>query len=217
MTPPAASRFDRAALLAAFDRIGETAESAGALLDFFVYGGSALMLASNFRYATEDVDIASLGDAWPVWLSDTVRQIAEDNDWDSDWLNEAVQFHLSPAADAARDHVLFATFPRCRHRSTVRAEAGGLRVSVPSATYMLALKLKALRINDPVKGPAEAEDVRNLIRVVRIRSLDEAIDLLGRYFPRSANDADRQRFFLKHIWPKESEGDEPPRYPLASG
>ena len=50
--------FGRDALLDAFDRIGRAAVAAGTKLQIAVYGGSALMLASNFRFATEDVDIA---------------------------------------------------------------------------------------------------------------------------------------------------------------
>jgi hypothetical protein len=48
--------FDRDALLNAFDRIGRAAASAGTKLQIAVYGGSALILASNFRFATEDAD-----------------------------------------------------------------------------------------------------------------------------------------------------------------
>ncbi len=48
--------FDRDALLDAFDRIGRAAVGAGTKLQIAVYGGSALMLASNFRFATEDVE-----------------------------------------------------------------------------------------------------------------------------------------------------------------
>jgi hypothetical protein len=43
--------FDRDALLDAFDRIGRAAAQAGTKLQIAV--GSALMLASNFRFATE--------------------------------------------------------------------------------------------------------------------------------------------------------------------
>ncbi len=53
--------FDRDALLDAFDRIGRAAVGAGTKLQIAVYGGSALMLASNFRFATEDVDIREIG------------------------------------------------------------------------------------------------------------------------------------------------------------
>ena len=61
--------FDRDALLDAFDRIGLAAVEAGTKLQIAVYGGSALMLASNFRFATEDVDIREIGIEWPGWLS----------------------------------------------------------------------------------------------------------------------------------------------------
>jgi hypothetical protein len=50
--------FGRDALLDAFDQIGRAAVLAGTKLQIAVYWGSALMLASNFRFATEDVDIA---------------------------------------------------------------------------------------------------------------------------------------------------------------
>jgi hypothetical protein len=52
--------FDRDALLDAFDRIGRAAALAGTKLQIAVYGGSALMLASNFRFTTEDVDVSKL-------------------------------------------------------------------------------------------------------------------------------------------------------------
>ena len=52
--------FDREALLDAFDEIGRAAVQAGTKLQIAVYGGSALMLASNFRFATEDVDVSEL-------------------------------------------------------------------------------------------------------------------------------------------------------------
>ena len=43
--------LDRDKLLAAFDEIGRAAVAAGTRLQIAVYGGSALMLASNFRFA----------------------------------------------------------------------------------------------------------------------------------------------------------------------
>ena len=94
--------FDRHALLDAFDRIGRAAVNAGTKLQIAVYGGSALMLASNFRFATEDVDIAEIGDEWPEWLTAIVAEIAADKGWSEDWFNDSVQFHLSPLADQGR-------------------------------------------------------------------------------------------------------------------
>jgi len=139
------------------------------------------MLASNFRSATEDVDIAEIGQPWPAWLSDTVDQLAWENAWSSTWLNDAVSFHLSALARADRDLTAFGTFPR-------RDEHTGLVVFVPTARYMLALKLKALRISDFEKG------------------------VLAEFFPNSAADADKQRFVLKRLFTGGTSIDAP-HYP----
>lgn len=195
--------FDRDGLLEALDALGKAAVHADARLDLAVYGGSALMLAGNFRYATEDVDIAEIAKPWPQWLTEAAAAVAAAKGWSGDWLNDAVDVHLSRAATAA-DHALFGSFPRA-------GGPVGLRVFVPSADYMLALKLKAMRVNDPLRGPQEALDVMHLIRACGIKDIDGALAVLRRYFPRSGSDDAKQRFLLKHIW---SKGEvDAPRYP----
>ena len=196
-----AAAFDRTALLNAFDQIGRAAAEAGTKFQVVVYGGSALMLASNFRYATEDVDVS---EPLPVWLANTLIEIAQQNGWSEDWFNDGVVFHLSPFADHASDRLEFGTFPR-------DGSPPGLVVSVPSAEYLLALKLKAARIADPVRGETEPLDILKLMRVVGISTPDEAVALLGRYFPASAASAEKQRFPLKHM---SAEGAaDAPKYP----
>src|SRR6202163_914319 len=86
--------FDRDALLDAFDRIGRAAALAGTKLQIAVYGGSALMLASNFRFATEDVDVSELEHPLPGWLATVVDKIAKENGWQGDWFNDAVAFQI---------------------------------------------------------------------------------------------------------------------------
>src|SRR5437868_7015144 len=179
--------FDRDALLDGFDSIGRAAAEAGTKLQIAVYGGSALMLASNFRFATEDVDVSKLEHPLPEWLASVVQEIATKHRWQQDWFNDGVAFHLSSLADRAADHLEFATFPR-------DGETAGLAVSVPSAEYLLALKLKAFRIMDPLRGETERLDILNLMRVVGISTAEQAIALLGRYFPVSAASPEKQRF-----------------------
>jgi hypothetical protein len=199
-----AKRLDREALLDAFDRIGLAAIEAGTKLQIVVYGGSALMLASNFRFATEDVDIADIGGDWPKWLTDVVATIALEKDWNDDWLNEGVVFHLSPLADRAKDHLEFGTFPR-------DSSPPGLVVSVPTAEYLLALKLKAFRTQDALRGDIERLDILNLMDVVGISTADQAIAVLGKYFPISAASSEKQRFLLKNI--DKSGKSDAPKYP----
>jgi hypothetical protein len=200
--------FGRDDLLRAFDAIGAAAVANHATIDLAIYGGSALLVASNFRAATEDVDIAEIGQSWPSWLTDTVCRIGVENNWSPDWLNDAVQFHLSPIADREIDHYEFGSFPD--------AGAHGLRVFVPTLDYMLALKLKAMRINDPQKGIQEAADIQNLLVAGKVETPDEAIAILGRFFPKTAREPDMQRFFLKHIWPNQEIHDGAPIYPIRS-
>lgn len=195
--------FDRDALLDAFDQIGRAAVEAGTKLQIAVYGGSALILASNFRFATEDVDVSALEKPLPEWLARIVRQIAEKNGWGDDWFNDGVAFHLSSLADRASDHLEYGTFPR--------DGSPGLVVSLPSAEYLLALKLKAFRVMDPIRGETERLDILNLMRVVGISTPDQAITLLGRYFPVSAASPEKQRFLLENM---SCEGaSNAPKYP----
>jgi hypothetical protein len=185
--------FDRDSLLDAFDQIGHAAVQAGTRLQIAVYGGSALMLASNFRFATEDVDIADIGGQWPDWLSEVVQRIANQKNWSATWLNDAVSFHLSPLAQAERDLRAFGTFPRL-------GEHVGLCVLVPTAKYMLALKLKALRISDFEKGQQDMADVAHLLQVLGLTQVEQAIGILAEFFPNSASNADKQRFVLKRVF-----------------
>jgi hypothetical protein len=196
--------FDRGALLDAFDRIGRAAALAGTKLQIAVYGGSALMLASNFRFATEDVDVSELEHPLPGWLAAVVDEIAKENGWLDDWFNDGVAFHLSPLADRALDHLEFGTFPR-------DGTPPGLAVSVPSAEYLLALKLKAARVTDPLRGETERLDILNLMQVVGISTVEDAIALLGRYFPVSAASSEKQRFLLKNM--NRKGGNDAPKYP----
>ena len=196
--------FDREALLDAFDAIGRAAADAGTKLQIAVYGGSALMLASNFRFATEDVDVSKLEHPFPAWLAAVVEKIARQNGWQDDWFNDAVAFHLSSLADRATDHLEFGTFPR-------DGTPPGLAVSVPSAEYLLALKLKAVRIADPLRGETERLDILNLMHVVGISTVEDAIALLGKYFPVSAASSEKQRFLLKNM--NREGGIDAPKYP----
>jgi hypothetical protein len=195
-----AQAFDRDALLDAFDRIGYAAVAAGTKLQIAVYGGSALMLASNFRFATEDVDIADIGGDWPEWLRDVVAAIAREKGWSEEWLNDAVSFHLSPLAQLERDHLAFGTFPR-------RSEKVGLTVFIPTARYLLAMKLKSLRISDFKKGAQDMADTAHLLRAADVTEIEQAISVLAEFFPISAADADKQRFVLKRLFSQDQPTD----------
>jgi hypothetical protein len=202
-----ARALNREKLLQAFDEIGRAAVAAGTRLQIAVYGGSALMLASNFRFATEDVDVSRLEQPWPEWLRSIIEKLATENGWAADWFNDGVVFHLSALADPVGDHLEFSTFPR-------GSEPPGLMVYLPSAAYLLAHKLKAIRVNDPVRGEQERLDILNLMRVVGVRTAEEAIALLARYFPNSGASAEKQKFLLTYM--NKDGAVDAPEYPRRS-
>lgn len=171
--------FNTTELLSALDELGEAAAGANQRIEIAICGGAALMLASNFRFSTEDVDIAEIEKPQPDWLSEAVTRIAKSRKWSEDWLNDAVAFHLSGLA-TERDHEIFGSFPRAS------AADIGLTVTIPTAEYMLALKLKAMRVNDSAKGKTEIEDILALLQVNGIATIDHAIRCLAKYFPKSA-------------------------------
>ena len=175
-----ARALDRDKLLDAFDEIGRAAVQANTRLTIAVFGASALMLASNFRFSTEDVDIAEIGKPWPDWLVDAVERIAAKHNWSREWLSDAVTFHLSPVAKTERDLAGLGSFPR-------REERVGLTVQIPS----------------------DMEDVANRLRVLHIEEVEPAIGVLAEYFPKSAADADKQRFVLKRILSQPRSPDAP--------
>lgn len=193
--------FNRQALIAAFEAIGAAALANGTRLELAVYDGAALMLASDVRFAPEDVDVAAIGLPWPDWLSAVVRDIAERNGWSGDWLGDAVTFHLSPLADRAADHAEFGSFPR--------SGAPGLDVLVPTAPYRLALKLKAMRVLDAAQGEREAADIRGLMRMLDVDA-GGAMAILRHHFPNTAADGSEKRVLLRHIGSSdEGDGDAP--------
>ena len=64
---------------------------------------------------------------------------------------------------------------------------------------------------DPLRGETERLDILNLMRVVGIATADEAIALMGRYFPVSAASPEKQRFILKNM--NREGGVDAPKYP----
>jgi hypothetical protein len=157
----------------AFMELGALARAEGKVIDLAVYGGSALMLASNFRMSTRDVDAVAEKDQSTV--NRLARAVASRHGWPADWLNDGVRAYLSPNVEGlSAHHRLFRGYP-CE-------EEPGLRVFVPSAEYVLAMKLMAMRI-DPAAGGQDAADILNLLDVVGLKTAPEAIAFASGFYP----------------------------------
>lgn len=164
--------FTREDLVDGLSDLGRAAVEADKIIDLAVYGGSCLMLVSNFRMASQDVDAVAATDQG--FIDRVAAEIAERRGWPHDWLNDGVRTYLSPSVEAPDDLALTATYPS--------EQTPGLRVYVPTAEYMLAMKLMSLRIGG-VDGEKDRGDIDNLIRIVGVGTPQDLVALAARYYP----------------------------------
>ena len=129
------------------------------------------MLVSDFRQSSADVAVAITDQAF---IDKVAKAIASRRGWPEDWINGGVRTFLSSGVEAPNDHVLMGTYP-----TEVRP---GLRVYVPTAEYMLAMKLMSMRIDETADGK-DKDDILNLMAVVGIKTKSELIAAASTYYP----------------------------------
>jgi Nucleotidyl transferase AbiEii toxin, Type IV TA system len=160
---------------AAFMDLGTLAADEGRVIDMAVYGGSALMLVTNFRAMSDDVD-AIANDHDQADLERLALEVAARRGWSKTWLNDDVFPYLSDTIESFDvDHALLRTYP-----SDARP---GLRVFVPSAEYMCALKLMAMRV-DAASGAKDLHDLVHLTAILGLDSPAKAVVLASRFYGR---------------------------------
>jgi hypothetical protein len=173
----------------AFMELGAQARREGKVIDLAIYGGAALMLASNFRITTQDVDAVVEGDQSMVarWA----EAIAHTRNWPRDWLNDGVRTYLSPRVSGIQEHhALFRAYPS--------EQEPGLRVFVPSPEYMLAMKLMAMRL-DPTGEKSDLADIINLIDVVGLHTPEDVVAFAASFYP-EAQISGRLRLGIRELW-----------------
>jgi hypothetical protein len=128
--------------------------------ELFLVGGAVMCLAHGARPSTRGVDAA-------FRPSGRVRQaavrVAQRAGFEPDWLNDGVKGFMSAQGE-------FAPF----------LELDYLRVMLAEPAYLLAMKCMAMRLGAESR---DEDDVRFLLRLLDVRSLDEAIGLITKYYP----------------------------------
>jgi hypothetical protein len=180
--------FTREQLGEALSELGQIAYDAGRIIDLAIYGGSCLMLVSNFRFASADVDAVATEDQ--RFIDSAAQTIAARHGWPRDWLNDGVRTYLSPHVDGLQQHALFRTYPS--------EGTPGLRVFVPTAEYMLAMKLMALRL-DGRSGQNDLEDIVNLMQVAGMKEKGDILRFASQFYPEAATSG-KLRLAVDHLW-----------------
>ncbi|MBI4968789.1 MAG: hypothetical protein HZC25_11795 [Rhodospirillales bacterium] len=167
-------------ILRGLRKLGRRAQAAGLLIDIAIYGGSALCLAYNMRKATKDVDAAITGDR--AFLRQAAASVAEEEGWPRDWLYEGVKGFLSA-------HEKLETLPI--------DGIEGVRIYVPTAQYLFAMKCMAMRL-DGIEGSHDIADIENLAPLAGIETARQALDLIADFYPQERIPA-KVRFGVEEI------------------
>lgn len=157
--------LSRARITHAPRRLGALAREQGVILEVSLYGGAVFTLVYGSRDATKDVDAV-------VRQSEVAKtssgQVATELGLPEDWLNDDVKQFLAEK--------------EAKRQLTGSEFGDGLRISVPTAQYLLAMKLRACR--PPLPGYAgDYGDIRFLVQKMEITSVRAAEKIHDRFFP----------------------------------
>ncbi len=148
----------------------------GLVVEIAIYGGSCLILASDIRGASGDVDAVFLNDG------KTIRQLADDVARNLglplDWINEAVTRTAPPVGNPEPNLLPFGEYPRTRDVPV------GLRVFLPTPAYLLAMKILANRLaEDTEKIQLDLNDAVALMKVTNISTREALADVMTECYP----------------------------------
>lgn len=163
--------------------IDKRAREAGVVIDVSIYGGAAMALVFDVRQSTKDVDAVVNGP--PEFLRLAAREVAADEGWPEDWLNDGVKGFTS----AKEQMRLMADFSG--------ATEGGLRVFTPAPEYMFAMKCMAMR-QQGLEGSHDISDIEALADAAKIGSVDDALSLVESFYPNDRIPA-KVRFGVEEI------------------
>jgi hypothetical protein len=170
----------KADILRAINRLGELAQARGLTLEVALYGGAVFTVVYGSRESTRDVDaiVRPSKEAHQLAL-----QVAREQNLPEDWLSDDVRQFL--AANEAKRRLASEQF------------GPGLMVSVPTADYLLAMKVRACRPALPGYA-GDQEDILFLVRKMELTTLEQVEGIYHKFFPRDELD-DHSRLAIEAI------------------
>ena len=153
------TKLTKADILRLFELLDRELEKDNCLGELYVVGGAVMCLALDARDSTKDVDAFFKP---TKSIREAAARVAARAEVASDWLNDAVKGFLSERGE-------FVPYFERPH----------LRVYVAEPHYLLAMKCAAMRIGEEFH---DLDDVRYLLRHLNVSSLDQALEIVGRFF-----------------------------------
>ena len=153
--------FSRADIERLFGLLNEELRAQNITGELFLVGGAVMCLVYAVRPATRDVDAYFKPGRQ---IREAAARVGQQTGLDNEWLNDAVKSYLSERGE-------FASWLELDH----------LRVMVAQPEYLLAMKCLAMRIGEEFH---DLDDVRYLLRHLNITAYRQALDIIGRYYPK---------------------------------
>lgn len=143
-----------------FELLNDELRQADTVGEVFLVGGAVMCMAYDARPSTRDIDAV-------LRPADTVREaaarVAIKAGIEARWLNDGVKGFMSTQGE-------YAPFIELDH----------LKIMVAQPEYLLAMKCLAMRIGAEFH---DEEDVRFLLRLLDIRSYDQGLRIIAKYYP----------------------------------
>ena len=164
---PTDSTLSRGQILRALGALSDALGEQGVTGELCLFGGTVMVLAFTARLTTRDVD--ALFQPAPL-IRDLARRIAGEQGLPPDWINDGVKGFVS-----SRHEVTAGNLPQFPH----------LRLTMPVAEYLLAMKCLAARMGGPEGAGSDVPDIRFLIRHLELRSAEAVLDIVAQFYPAS--------------------------------
>ena len=141
-----------------------------------LYGGAVMCLVFKARPSTKDVDAVFE----PVkYIRAAIRIITERHNLPFDWLNFAVKMFV------------------VEHEKRILFDLPHLKVFVPTADYLLAMKILASRVES-----FDLEDIKFLLDKLKLQTVEDALQIVKNYYPHKQIKPET-RFLLEELFEKE--------------
>ena len=162
-------------ILNAFEKLNSELSRSGIHGEIGVVGGAAMVLAFNARTATKDVDAIFEPSSKIRAAAEAVAALL---DLPDDWINDAVKGFLPGKPKQKRELLAL----------------DHLRVWVPEPEYLLAMKGLSARLDT-----RDAEDLKLLIQILKLKSPERVFDIIQKYYPNNRVPAKTQ-FFVEELF-----------------
>lgn len=147
-----------------------------------LFGGTVMCLALNARKSTKDIDAIFKP---KEQIYNFVQEIANEQNLPADWLNDSVKGYLS-------ENNQMKVFKNMSH----------LTIYIPSPEYMLAMKCISARL----EGSKDIDDVIFLINYLNIKSVEEVLKIIEKYFP-PKRILPKTKYFLIELFQQNKVGE----------